>query len=151
MVTNLQAADYPVTLGKDVAILETLDDGTHWEDYTHQIVAFYDDDISMGESVLTIADDNGEVVQELQIPQYDGKVDLNPDRRYYYFFGCFRSSDGFLDTTGAGFYSKEYYSWNAPEVDTPALNTGFLLYEAGLCNALYESSAHPGFNPYHLD
>ena len=138
MVTNSQQADYPVTLGKDVAILETLDDGTHWEDYTHQIVAFYDDDISMGQSVLTIADDNGEVVQELQIPQYDGKVDLNPDRRYYYFFGCFRSSDGFLDTTGAGFYTEDS--------EYPVLNTGFHVFEAGLCNALYESSANPGFN-----
>ena len=51
------------------AILETLDDETHWEDYTHQILAYYDDNLSRGHPVLTITDDNGEVVQELQIPQ----------------------------------------------------------------------------------
>ena len=81
------------------------------------------------------------VVQELQIPQHDSEIDGQP----FYFFGCFRSSDGFLDTTGAGFYNR-----NDAVMDTPVLNTGYRITEAGLCNALYESSAHPGFNPYHL-
>ena len=106
------------------------------------ILAYYNYNLSKGIPVLTITDDNGEVVQELEIPQYDGEVEVNPDGdsdgRPYYFFGCFRSSDGFLDTTGAGFYTEDS--------EYPVLNTGFHVFEAGLCNALYESSANPGFN-----
>ena len=88
------------------------------------------------------------MVQELQIPQNDGVVEVNPynpdniprpSPAYIFFFGCFRR--GLVDTTGAtGFYI----------IQDHVLNTACLsLFDAGLCNALYQSSLQPGFNPEH--
>ena len=135
-----------VTTGKNVAIFETLQDGTNWEDYTHQILVVEDIYFIKGFPVLTITDENGKVVQELQIPQNDGVVEVNPynpdniprpSPAYLFFFGCFRR--GFVDTTGAGFYV----------IQDHVLDTGLPIFDAGLCNALYQSSIQPGFNPYH--
>ena len=143
------------TIGKNVAIFETLQDGTNWEDYTHQILVVEDTYFIKGFPVLTITDENGEVVQELQIPQYDGVVEVNPVSpdnippylagvlgappipKYLFFFGCFRR--GFVDTTGAGFYV----------IQDHVLDTGLSPFDAGLCNALYQSYLQPGFNPEH--
>jgi len=147
--------------------LTQLDDGTKYQDYAYQVVAYFNEDnpsISKGELVISY---EGEVKQIVKIPQYsghdhhhdddddndDGHHHDSPDHvdnhqhdhvnnygRKHYFFGCFRPYVGgyFLDTNGAGFYDNYPSS-----LDVIA---GFKILDNGLCNALREWTGPAGYN-----
>ena len=113
--------------------LENDDDGldTKYQDYTYQVHAEYDDNLSISHGELVVSYE-GEVKQVLKIPQYHGVDYVNNNYYEYYFFGCFRPYAGgyYLDTNGAGFYDDDVVE----------------LYDHGLCNALLEWPGPAGYN-----
>ena len=88
--------------------------------------------------MLIVADDNGDSIQVLAIPQFDHVSNVNNAWREMYFFGCYRSPLGEVDTTGAGFY----------DLTDEVKDTGLTVTHPGLCKALLKSKHTPGFTPY---
>ena len=123
-----------VTTGEETFTMSQLEDGTKYQDYTYQVFAEYDDNLSNSHGELVISYE-GEVKQVLKIPQYHGADYVNNKYHEYYFFGCFRPYAGvyYLDTNGAGFYDNEVFG-------------GYELYDHGLCNALLEWPGPAGYN-----
>ena len=120
--------------------LTQLDDGTKYQDYAYQVVAYFNEDnpsISKGELVISY---EGEVKQIIKIPQYHGEDHVNNKPRNYYFFGCFRPYFGgyYLDTNGAGFYFMSDYGGDIID--------GLGPYDNGVCNALRGWTGPAGYN-----
>ena len=142
------AADHTagVYVAEQDALFTQLDDGTKYQDYTYQVLAYYDTynpSSSNGELVISY---EGEVKQIVKIPQYHGVDYVNNPARSHYFFGCFRPYAGgyYLDTNGAGFYGKN--DVDVPGPDDEYVIGDFGIFDDGLCNALRKWTGPAGYN-----
>jgi len=143
------AADHTagVYVAEQDALFTQLDDGTKYQDYTYQVLAYYNSynpSSSNGELVISY---EGEVKQIVKIPQYHGVDYVNNPARSHYFFGCFRPYAGgyYLDTNGAGFYGKNV-DLNVPGPDDEYVIGDFGIFDDGLCNALRKWTGAAGYN-----
>jgi len=132
---DVQEIPNGATMAEETFTMSQLEDGTKYQDYTYQVLAYYDDNLSISHGELVISYE-GEVKQVLKIPQYHGADNFENYEFVYYFFGCFRPYAGgyYLDTNGAGFYSDE------------EVFGGYELYDYGLCNALLGWTGPAGYN-----